>query len=184
MVHDAMVVRFRNKPIVSSLLLDFKSAAKNGFLQVFPAIEVKGCNFHFRQTLMHKVNDGLRSEYQNKAESAIIHPQILRFVQYFEFFWLHQVNNWNHFENDGPRNTNIAEAWHSKLNRSFGHPHPALQVFLCWLQREHYSQQKRIRQLQSGQPAKAPNATYAPLHEQIQTAKANLQQHLLWIQNQ
>ncbi len=50
----------------------------------------------------------------------------------FGFFWVYQVNNWNHFGNNGPLNTNIAGARHSKLNHSFGHPHPALHVFLSW----------------------------------------------------
>ncbi len=111
-----------------------------------------------------------------RLQNAHVGPLIQRFIQYFEFFWLRQVDNWNHFANDGPRNTNIAEAWHSKLNRSFGHPHPALHVFLSWFQLEHYSQQRRIRQLRSGQPARAPDATYARLHQQILAAKANLQQ--------
>ncbi len=35
-----------------------------------------------------------------------------------------------------------------------------------------------------GLPAKAPNATYARLHQQILDAKANFQQHLGWLQNQ
>ncbi len=33
--------------------------------------EVKGCNFHFGQVLLCKVNDGLRNEYQNNAEFAV-----------------------------------------------------------------------------------------------------------------
>ncbi len=76
-------------------------------------------------------------------------------VHYIEvwLYWMWDVEAWNHHHNDGLRNTHVAEAWHSELNRSFGHRHPALLTFLKWIQKEHYSQQKRIRQLQQGLPA-------------------------------
>ncbi len=81
-----------------------------------------------------------------------VHPLIVRFVQYFQNYWMQDVKAWNHHHNDGPRNTNIAEVLHSKLNRSFGHPHSAPHTFLKWFQKEHYSQQQRIWQLQHGLP--------------------------------
>ena len=59
---------------------------------------------------------------------------------------------WNHFENvwsqtahllgkPGPRTTNHAEGWHSKINHEFGHPHPSLSTFLDWIQKSHHSHQ-------------------------------------------
>ncbi len=65
----------------------------------------------------------------------------------------------------------------TKLNRSFVHPHPALHVFLSWFQQEHYSQQRRIGQLQ-----RAANVPY--LASRLVASISVGCQHLGWLQNQ
>jgi len=49
--------------------------------------------------------------------------------------FLNTLDTWTHFDNNGPRTTNVAEGWHSGLNSRFGVPHPSLRLFLDWLQK-------------------------------------------------
>jgi len=37
---------------------------------------------------------------------------------------------WSHFDNSGPRTTNLAEGWHNSLKSRFGMPHPSMRNFL------------------------------------------------------
>ena len=61
---------------------------------------------------------------------------------------------WTHYDNLGPKTTNIAEGWHNGLNSGFGMPHQSLRVFLDWLQKYQFEVQCRGIQLAAGRPAK------------------------------
>lgn len=106
---------------------------------------------------------------------------------------------WNHFTNDwrnppigennpnrhpGPRTTNHAEGWHNRLNVDFGHPHPAVNKFLHWLQESHHANQVRIRQLQHGAPPRARDQVYVRIDRNISTAKVMFIQHRALLQGQ
>jgi len=57
---------------------------------------------------------------------------------YFERTWVDgefKPALWSHYDNVGPRTTNLAEGWHNDLNSRFGMPHPSLRLFLDWLQK-------------------------------------------------
>lgn len=78
---------------------------------------------------------------------------------------------WSHFDNIGPRTTNIAEGWHNSLNHSFRMPHPSSRNFMHWLQRCQYEVQCRKIQLQAGRAPKPRDPTYILLDERIAHAK-------------
>ena len=70
---------------------------------------------------------------------------------------------WSHYDNLGPRMTNVVESWHNGLNSRFGMPHPSLRVFLDWLQKHQYEVQCRGIQLAAGRSPKPRRATYVTL---------------------
>jgi len=78
---------------------------------------------------------------------------------------------WSHFDNLGPRTTNLAEGWHNSLNSSFGMPHPSMRNFLHWLQQCQFSVQCRGLQLAAGRTPKRRSPVYDKLDEDIFAAK-------------
>ena len=62
---------------------------------------------------------------------------------------------WSHFDNLGPRTTNLAEGWHNGLNSSLGVSHPSLRTFLDWLQR--YQIEIQCRGIKTTQAVRLPN---------------------------
>ena len=80
---------------------------------------------------------------------------------------------WSHYDNVGPRTTNVAEGWHNSLNSHFGVSHPSLRVFLHWLQKFQYSVQCRGIQLAAGRSPKARALTYVQLDNRHWSAKVN-----------
>lgn len=96
------------------------------------------------------------------------------FSLYFERTWMSgsfPLSLWSHFDNIGPRTTNLAEGWHNHLNHSFGMPHPSARNFLHWLQSCQFQVQFREIQLDAGRPTKVRNARYVALDHQIADAK-------------
>jgi len=92
---------------------------------------------------------------------------------YFSATWINgefPPNLWSHFDNTGPRTTNLAEGYHNALNSRFGIPHPSLQVFLHFLQDLQCEVQSRVTQLESGRPPKQ-STTYRRVTEGINMAK-------------
>ncbi len=64
---------------------------------------------------------------------------------------------WTHFDHDGPRTTNVAEGYHSRLAKHFGMVKPGYRNFLHWLQGDHDRIQIRMEQLFDGaEPEKRP----------------------------
>lgn len=84
----------------------------------------------------------------------------------------------------GPRTTNQAEGWHSKLNHDFGSPHPCLSRFLDWLQRSHNLVQVRIRGLNANVFVPQPrDIRYAQIDTNLRNAKDHFSQRRQIIQN-
>jgi len=77
----------------------------------------------------------------------------------------------SHYDNLGPRTTNIAEGWHNGLNSRFGMPHPSLRVFLDWLQKTQYEVQCRGIQLAADRSPKPRKASYVNLDGRLWAAK-------------
>ena len=96
------------------------------------------------------------------------------FASYIDNTWINgnfPPSVWSHFDNLGPRTTNLAEGWHNGLNSHFGMPHPSLKCFLDWLQKCQYEVQCRGLQLAAGRPAKTRSAVYQRLDDSIMSAK-------------
>jgi len=105
-------------------------------------------------------------------------PDVQRMLQSFATYvdetWIqgdYPPATWTHFDNLGPKTTNLAEGFHNSLNVRFGIPHPSMQSFLLWLQKLQYEVQCRGIQLAASRPAKQPSATYEQLRETHARAK-------------
>jgi len=108
---------------------------------------------------------------------ADIMSKMTQFSSYFERTWMqgsYPPSLWSHFDNVGPRTTNLAEGWHSSLNHSFGVSHPSASNFLHWLQSAQHQVQCRHIQLAAGRPAKAQSAVYRDVDDRIREAKLQL----------
>src|SRR3989441_11306365 len=100
--------------------------------------------------------------------------KMLAFSAYFERTWLNgsfPISLWCHYDNIGPRTTNLAEGWHNSMNHSFGMPHPSPRNFLHWLQNQQFHVQCREIQLEAGRPPKPQCSKYQQLDQQIAQAK-------------
>ena len=78
---------------------------------------------------------------------------------------------WSHFDNLGPRTTNLTEGWHNGINSRFGMPHPSLRCFLDWLQKCQFEVQFRGIQLLAGRPPKQKLPVYQKVNEELAAAK-------------
>ena len=47
------------------MFVDFEKACMNAVNIAFPDVEVKGCYFHLCQSLIRKINVGLKTEFEN-----------------------------------------------------------------------------------------------------------------------
>jgi hypothetical protein len=100
--------------------------------------------------------------------------KMIAFSTYFGKTWItgsFAPALWGHFDNIGPRTTNLAEGWHNSLNHSLRMPHPSARNFLHWLQSCQYEVQCRGIQLQAGRPPKPQSAVYRELNKRIADAK-------------
>ena len=78
---------------------------------------------------------------------------------------------WSHYDNTGPRTSNVAEGWHNALNTTFGVSHPSCRTFHNWLQKQQYAVYCRQVQLKFGATPKAKDPRYIALNEKINSAK-------------
>ena len=82
-----------------------------------------------------------------------LYSKMMAFSAYFDRTWMNgsfSTQLWSHYDNIGPRTTNLAEGWHNQLNHSFGMPHPSSRNFLHWLQKCQFEVQSREIQLAAG----------------------------------
>ena len=93
---------------------------------------------------------------------------------YFERTWIvgeFPASLWTHYDNLGPRTTNVAEGFHNGLNNLFGKSHPSLRLFLDWLQKYQFEVQCRGLQLAAVRPPKQRLAVYVKLDQDLWAAK-------------
>ena len=99
---------------------------------------------------------------------------MMAFSGYFERTWIlgsFLPPLWSHYDNIGPRTTNLAEGWHNQLNHSLCMSHPSPKNFLHWLQRCQFEVQCCEIQLAAGRPHKQCDPVYVALDEKIANAK-------------
>ena len=90
-------------------------------------------------------------------QSKLLDAKTATFAQYVDATWINgsfPPSLWSHFDNVGPRTTNLAEGWHNGLNTTLGVSHPSIRTFLDWLQRYQFEIQCRCMQLSAGRPPK------------------------------
>ncbi len=86
----------------AAMMMDFESAERNAFSEVFPAIRVRGCTFHFGQALIRKVtNIGLKVQYADKDSLVRAWIRELLALPFLPSYMIRDV--WNGYLND-PRN--------------------------------------------------------------------------------
>jgi len=96
------------------------------------------------------------------------------FATYVDGTWINgsfPPSLWSHFDNLGPRTTNLAEGWHNGLNTLLGVSHPSTRTFLDWLQRYQFEIQSRCLQLAAGRPPKERRPAYVQVEKNIADAK-------------
>ena len=109
-------------------------------------------------------------------QSKLLDAKTATFAQYVDATWINgsfPPSLWSHFDNVGPRTTNLAEGWHNGLNTTLGVSHPSIRTFLDWLQRYQFEIQCRCMQLSAGRPPKERRISYVIVENDIAQAKLN-----------
>ena len=140
--------------VPTTIFMNFETAAQNTARTVFPGITVKGCFFHYTQTIWRNTQHvGLQVTYLNNEDIRPLVPMDLiddvwfnvlnaledidtptnttAFTDYVTTQWIdgdRQV--WNHFNTDGPHTTNHIEGWHNKLKKKVSHAHPNIYTLI------------------------------------------------------
>lgn len=86
----------------------------------------------------------------SEVEDQGLLEKLTKFQQYFEKTWMKgsfPIEMWCHFDHDGFRTRNHCEGFRSGIKKLLTGPHPSMSTFLNWLQRFHYSKQRRVKAL-------------------------------------
>ena len=105
------------------------------------------------------------------------------FREYLKREWLPKIQYWCQDGNNGPRTTNVAEAWHNRIRTySFSHLHPELNRFIHELQIEHNNQRRRLQML-IGVTIESDGKSSAEIwkDEEISSTRQHLITHSNWL---
>lgn len=112
----------------------------------------------------------------NVTENALV-ERMQAFSNYFQRTWIDgsfPLDLWSHYDNVGPRTTNLAEGWHNSLNHSLRMPHPSMTNFINWLQQCQNEVNIRALQIDAGNVSKKQKAKYALCDQNIFNSKIRL----------
>ena len=115
-------------------------------------------------------------KYPPVTQEADLNLRIEKFKLYVENTWIngsYPPTLWTHFDNDGPRTTNVAEGWHNGINSHFGMSHPSLRSFMDWIQKCQFEVQCRGIQLKANRNPKKRAKKYIELDKRISKAKVD-----------
>ena len=121
---------------------------------------------------IQKVWDALRCP--PATGDPLLNAKTATFATYVDTTWINgsfPPSLWSHYDNVGPRTTNLAEGWHNGLNTLLGVSHPSTRTFLDWLQRYQFEIQCRCLQLAAGRPQKQRRHAYVQMDKSIVAAK-------------
>jgi len=108
-------------------------------------------------------------------ENMDFSAEVTRFTDYVTETWVERDRRtWNHFSNDGPRTTNNAEGWHSKVNKICQRAHPNIYAMVRLLQKIQSTNEAKIIQLLAGGRQRPKSVKYRQLDERLQTLKDRL----------
>lgn len=178
------------KPV--KMTLDYEQAAMKGVQTVFPDTIVKGCYFHFCNTLFRKSKaldmksriqrrhvarcaglarlplTFLKNGYEYVMKRSPTDEKSTIFNKYYQNKWMKDigfVKKWC-CEDEEIRTTNPVEAWHSRINKYVGRKNPNLAQILEVLEKE--------TKLRNFKPAMKINKNYQEIDEEIKKTIAEL----------
>lgn len=104
-------------------------------------------------------------------------PEVTRFTDYVTETWVEGLprREWNHYDNDGPRTTNHAEGWHSKVNKMCQHAHPNIFAAVKLLQSIQATNEAKMLQLSAGGKKRPTKKKYRLLDSRLQQLKDRFQ---------
>ncbi|XP_077541781.1 uncharacterized protein LOC144153905 [Haemaphysalis longicornis] len=101
-------------------------------------------------------------------------PQL---ILYFEDTWMQgnfDVQQWNHYQNEGARTNNIKEAWHRKINNLLGKAHPNIYAFVELLKRDEATTRATLMQLANGGQARKRDKKWEKKDKAIRELESRL----------
>ncbi|RWS21302.1 uncharacterized protein B4U80_04779, partial [Leptotrombidium deliense] len=184
--------------------IDFECGMIRALKQYFgPTVQVKGCLFHFGQSLWRKIgnlnltrtfesDDSFRRLFKrlcglpfcpmNELDNAWIeiYSDAPNNQDYFLKTYFHEETAifhrmmWNHFETIGPRTTNHLEGWHYALNKAIGHNSPTLYRTIQELQNQQQKFEIDSMLQRDGKVVRMQRKEYRELERRLILIKAKL----------
>ncbi|CAF5219625.1 unnamed protein product, partial [Rotaria magnacalcarata] len=131
-----------------TITIDFELGVSNVFTKHYPSVIVRGCLFHFGQSLFRKsfvalsllplnhMLQGLQCLTSTRPE----YPNIQGFLDYYHNtygpFSKFPPHMYNHYRNITPRTINYLEGRHSRMKKHVNSPHPNIFIAIDLLQKE------------------------------------------------
>lgn len=91
----------------------------------------------------------------------------------------HQLDLWNHFENQGARTTNNVEGWHSKVNKLCTHAQPNIFSIVQLLQKLQATNEAKLIQLVGVGKKRAKRRRYRQIDSCLAQLKYRFQNGLI-----
>ncbi|KAG4088723.1 hypothetical protein H8356DRAFT_1361693 [Neocallimastix lanati (nom. inval.)] len=111
--------KFRSNTLITTINFncDFEQGISNAAKKVFPNINIKYCDWHYKRSLEKQKNILCYHEVKNNND----YNNFLQFLEYFNKNNLlkYNVNNWNYYENIEHLTNNASESYNSYLNNIF-----------------------------------------------------------------
>ncbi|KAE9524466.1 hypothetical protein AGLY_015187 [Aphis glycines] len=147
-------------------------------------IEIKGCLFHFGQSIWRQVQkvalvpiDEIDECWSIIHAEAPVNEKVIKLMDYFVDTYLNSDacmfdrKIWNHFNTDRTRTTNHLKGWHAALNRSISRPNPNIFVLITEIKNQQQNFELDLQAQKNGNPKPLTKMKFRKLEERLKNAK-------------
>ena len=142
---------------------------------------IYGCLFHYLKTIWRRTQEGgLQTAYKDVPDVTKLVRRAaclpLLPLNKVEDFWLShwRIQQWNHYQTEGPRINNHLEGWHNKLKKKVGITHRTIYKLIDEFKKEQAVNEVKIEQYSNGGHKRKRAKKYHEIDTRLATLKTEL----------